>query len=103
MFFRSGPQKRDGRLSDEPEVNYTSQENIMRKKRNYLPGFKVKVVLAAIMEDRALAVHILEQADTVFGSHQEHKSDDAAQLKDLHVRIGERALEDDYLSQALGC
>ena len=90
-----------------------------RKRRNHLPGFKAKVALAAIKNDKTLAelaeqfnVHqnqisdwkkqLLEQADTVFGSAQAHKAADAAQLKDLHAKIGELALENDFLAKALG-
>jgi transposase-like protein len=90
-----------------------------RKRRNHLPGFKAKVALAAIRNEKTLAelaeqfdVHqnqisewkrqLLEQADTVFGSTQEHKAADAAQLKDLHAKIGELALENDFLAKALG-
>ena len=76
-----------------------------RKRRNHLPGFKARVALAAIKGDKTLAelseqfdVHqnqitewkkqLLEQADSVFGSSQEHKKADEAQLKDLHAKIG---------------
>jgi len=71
------------------------------KRRNHLPGFKAKVALAAIKNDKTLAeqfdVHqnqisewkkqLLEQADTVFGSTQEHKAADESRLKDLHAKI----------------
>jgi len=93
-----------------------------RKRRNHLPGFKAKVALAAIKNDKTLAelaelaeqfdVHqnqisewkkqLLEQADTVFGSTQEHKAADESRLKDLHAKIGELALENDFLAKALG-
>ncbi len=90
-----------------------------RKRRNHLPGFKAKVALAAIRNDKTLAelaeqyeVHqsqiqdwkkqLLEQADTVFGSNQERKAADESQLKDLHAKIGELALENDFLAKALG-
>ncbi len=90
-----------------------------RKRRNHLPGFKAKVALAAIKNEKTLAelaeqfdVHqnqisewkkqLLAQADTVFGSAQEHRAADAAQLKDLHAKIGELALENDFLAKALG-
>ena len=90
-----------------------------RKRRNHLPGFKAKVALAAIKGDKTLAelagqfdVHqnqiqdwrkqLLDQADTVFGNTQERKTADEAQLKDLHAKIGELALENDFLAKALG-
>jgi transposase-like protein len=90
-----------------------------RKRRNHLPGFKAKVALAAIKNDKTLAelaeqfdVHqnqisewkkqLLEQAATVFGSTQEHKAANELRLKDLHAKIGELALENDFLAKALG-
>jgi transposase-like protein len=90
-----------------------------RKRRNHLPGFKAKVALAAIKGDKTLAelaekldVHqnqiqdwkkqLLEQAESVFGSSQERKSADESHLKDLHAKIGELALENDFLAKALG-
>lgn len=90
-----------------------------RKRRNHLPGFKAKVALAAIKGDCTLAelseqydVHqnqiqdwkkqLLDQASSVFGSSQEHKKAEESQLKDLHAKIGELALENDFLAKALG-
>jgi len=90
-----------------------------RKRRNHLPGFKAKVALAAIRGDKTLAElaeqfdvyqnqiqtwtnQLLEQADTVFGCSQEQKTSDEAHLKVLHAKIGELALENDFLSKALG-
>ena len=90
-----------------------------RKRQNHLPGFKAKVALAAIKGDKTLAelseqfdVHqnqitdwkkqLLDQADSVFGSSQESKKADEAQLNDLHAKIGELALENDFLAKALG-
>ena len=45
---------------------------------------------------------LLDQANTVFGCSQEQKTADEAHLKDLHAKIGELALENDFLSKALG-
>ena len=90
-----------------------------RKRRNHLPGFKAKVALAAIKNEKTLAelaeqfdVHpnqisewkkqLLKQADSVFGSAQEHKSADEARLKELHAKIGELTMDRDFLSKALG-
>jgi len=90
-----------------------------RKRRNHLPGFKAKVALAAIKGDCTLVelseqydVHqnqiqdwkkqLLDQASSVFGSSQDRKKAEASQLKDLHAKIGELALENDFLSKALG-
>lgn len=90
-----------------------------RKRRNHLPGFKAKVALAAIKGDLTLAelseqfdVHqnqihdwkkqLLDQVASVFGSSQERKTADESHLKDLHAKIGELALENDFLAKALG-
>jgi len=45
---------------------------------------------------------LLEQADSVFGDTQERKNAGEAQLKDLHAKIGELMLENDFLVKALG-
>lgn len=90
-----------------------------RKRRNHSSTFKAKVALAAIKGDRTLAelasqfdVHtnqiqdwkkqLLESADDVFEKDGPHKSDEEARLKELHAKIGEKALEIDFLSKALG-
>ena len=89
-----------------------------RPRRNHTPAFKAKVALAALKGDKTLAdlaqqfdVHpnqitqwqLQEGAAGVFGS--EARADAAAptvDLKSLHARIGELALENDFLSGALG-
>ncbi len=90
-----------------------------RKRRNHLPGFKAKVALAAIKGDKTLAelseqfdLHqnqiqewkkqLLEQAESVFGSAHDRKAANESHLKDLHAKIGELALENDFLAKALG-
>ena len=90
-----------------------------RKRRNHLPGFKAKVALAALKGDNTLAelsehfdLHqnqiqdwkkqLLEQAATVFGSNEKFKAGVELQKKDLHAKIGELTLENDFLSKALG-
>jgi transposase-like protein len=91
-----------------------------RVRRNHSPAFKAKVALAAIKGEKTLAdlaqqfdVHpnqitqwrsqLLDGAAGVFGS--EAKSDAGAPVIDvrtLHAKIGELALENDFLSGALG-
>lgn len=91
-----------------------------RVRRNHSPAFKAKVALAAIKGEKTLAelaqqfdVHpnqitqwrsqLLEGAAGVFGP--ESKSEAAApaiDVKTLHAKIGELALENDFLSGALG-
>jgi transposase-like protein len=91
-----------------------------RVRRNHSPAFKAKVALAAIKGEKTLAdlaqqfdVHpnqitqwrsqLLDGAAGVFGS--EAKSEAAApviDVKTLHAKIGELALENDFLSGALG-
>ena len=90
-----------------------------RPRRNHSADFKAKVALAAIRGEKTLIelsqqfdVHpnqikqwkdqLLEGASTVFGG--EAKSDAAApavDVKTLHAKIGELALENDFLAGAL--
>ena len=87
-----------------------------RVRRNHSPAFKAKVALAAIKGEKTLAdlaqqfdVHphqitqwrsqLLDRAAGVFGS--EAKSEATApgiDVKTLHAKIGELALENDFLS-----
>jgi len=90
-----------------------------RKRRNHLPAFKAKVALAAIKGDKTLAelaeqfdVHpnqindwrrqLLENASAIFGSHQDKQKLDEDQIKDLHAKIGQLTLENDFLAKVLG-
>jgi transposase len=91
-----------------------------RVRRNHSPAFKAKVALAAIRGEKTLAelaqqfdVHpnqitqwrsqLLEGAAGVFGSEAKSEAaTPAIDVKTLHAKIGELALENDFLSGALG-
>ena len=88
-----------------------------RTRRNHAPGFKAKVALAAIRGDKTLAelaeqfdVHanqisewkqqLQESAAELFESSVKAKSE-RPDLKDLHAKIGQLTLENDFLESAL--
>jgi transposase len=90
-----------------------------RARRNHTPAFKAKVALAAVKGERTLTelvqqfdVHpnqikqwkdqLLEGAAGVFGGEAKADAAPAVDLKDLHAKIGQLALENDFLSGALG-
>ena len=90
-----------------------------RTRRNHTPAFKAKVALAALKGDRTLAelaqqfdVHpnqiatwrtqLLEGAAGVFGAGLSASLAPPVDLKELHAKIGQLALENDFLSGALG-
>lgn len=87
-----------------------------RPRRNHSPLFKAKVALHAIKGEKTLAelaklhdVHpnqivdwknqLLDRAASVFGA--ESAPQPAIDLKELHAKIGQLALENDFLSGAL--
>ena len=89
-----------------------------RTRRNHAPGFKAKVAIAAIRGDKTLAemaeqfdVHpnqisewkqqLQESAANVFGGPPKAKTAEP-DLKVLHAKIGQLAMENDFLSVALG-
>jgi transposase len=86
-------------------------------RRTHSPAFKVKVAIAAIKGDRTLAelakqfdVHpnqitawksqLLEGAASVFGGDR-GVAEPLVDLKELHAKIGELTLQNDFLSGAL--
>jgi transposase len=88
-----------------------------RPRRNHSPAFKAKVALDAIRGDKTLAelaklhdVHpnqitdwksqMIERAASVFGE-MTASVEPAVDLKALHAKIGQLALENDFLSGAL--
>ena len=92
-----------------------------RSRRNHNPAFKAKVALAAIKGEKTLAelaqqfdVHpnqitawkalLLEGAAGVFGAEARTMpgAPPPVDVKTLHAKIGELALENDFLSGALG-
>jgi len=89
-----------------------------RSRRNHSPVFKANVALAALKGEETLAqlaarfdVHpnqithwraqLLEGATDVFSSGTPAKQEGPG-LKELHAKIGQQALEIDFLSGALG-
>ena len=87
-----------------------------RPRRNHSPAFKAKVAVDAIRGEKTLAelaklhdVHLnqitdwksqlLERAAGVFGA--EASSEPKVDLKELHAKIGQLTLENDFLEGSL--
>jgi transposase-like protein len=107
-------------LPDDGEDRRGSGESMTRRtRRNHTPAFKAKVALAAIKGEKTLAelaqqfdVHpnqitswkgqLLDGAAGVFGSGAAGpETAPVVDLKVLHAKIGELALENDFLAGAL--
>jgi transposase-like protein len=90
-----------------------------RPRRNHSSAFKAKVALAAVKSDQTLAqlaerfdVHphqitqwkaqLLERAGEVFASAGERRGTEGPSTKDLQAKIGQLAMENDFLAGALG-
>jgi len=89
-----------------------------RPRRNHSPAFKAKVALAAIKGEKTLAelaeqfdVHanqitswrtqLLEGAAEVFGGDSKAEAAPPIDVKELHAKIGELTLTNDFLAGAL--
>ena len=88
-----------------------------RPRRNHRPQFKARVALAAVKGEKTLAElssqfdvppnqitqwksQLLEQAASVFNGGSS-RTEEPVDLKALHAKIGELALENDFLESAL--
>jgi transposase len=89
-----------------------------RPRRNHSPAFKAKVALEALKGEQPVIeiaerfdVHpqvitkwkrqLLEGASAVFGEGGKGK-EDGPEVAELHAKIGELTMENDFLSKALG-
>ena len=90
-----------------------------RPRRNHSATFKAKVALAAVKGDQTLAqlaerfdVHpnqitqwksqLQERASDVFATAAERSESTGPDVKELHAKIGQLAMENDFLVAALG-
>lgn len=89
-----------------------------RKRRNHSPEFKAKVALAAMQGDTTIAelvkrfdVHpnqisdwkkqLLDSAPDAFGKGAKKAEDTAEAVQELHAKIGQLTMENDFLERGL--
>ena len=89
-----------------------------RKRRNYSPEFKAKVALAAAKGDKTMTelaqkynLHanqlthwkkeLIENAASIFSSGNESGKDNSKEVEKLHAKIGQLAMENDFLAKVL--
>ncbi len=90
-----------------------------RKRRNHSTAFKAKVALAAVKGDHTLAelseqfdVHpnqvqdwkkrLVESTEDVFAGNAVEAAHNEKEVEKLHAKIGQLAMENDFLSKVLG-
>lgn len=88
-------------------------------RRNHKPEFKAKVALAAIKGDQSISelagtfkVHVsqvkqwkkqlLNQVSELFTESKEKNKTSDKQLQNLHEKIGQLTMENDFLAKVLG-
>src|SRR5512136_2606989 len=88
-----------------------------RPRRNHAPAFKAKVALEALKGEQTIIelsqrfqVHpnqitewkkqLLEHAEEVF--NKDRKPETGPDVKELHAKIGQLSMENDFLSNSLG-
>ena len=99
-------------------IERSRNEMTKRPRRNHSPAFKARVALDALKGEQTIVelsqryeVHpnlitewkkqLLEHAADVF-SKDRALSDQGPDTKELHAKIGQLAMENDFLSRALG-
>ena len=99
---------------------WPDQGTVMKRpRRNHMAAFKAKVALAALKDDKTLAdlaekfdehsnqisqcrAQLLEAATGVFLTPGEKRESVGPSVKDMQAKIGQLALENDFLAGALG-